>query len=164
MVKRTARGGVWSVRGYFCDISWDGATLRVHGRNRAAREFFNEADPQVDLQVTASDITKVDFQPASFTRNGVLTILTTDGITHSVYALRQHNSNFFRLADVLRLASPIALTSVAVPASAPPDEVAAAGTPADPIELLERLAKLREAGVLTGAEFETKKAELLRRI
>ncbi len=35
---------------------------------------------------------------------------------------------------------------------------------ADPIEQLERLGKLRDAGVVTGEEFEAKKAEILSRI
>ncbi len=159
---------MWSLHGYFCDISWDGTTLRVHGRNKAAREFFNEADPSSDLVVSAAEINEVDFEPASFTSNGVLTIVTQGGGKHSIYALRQHNSNFFRLAEGLRSAAPAPATVPAPPesasAGAESEHVAAAGEPADPIELLERLAKLRDAGVLTAAEFETKKAELLRRI
>ena len=61
MARTSRRGGVWSLHGYFCDISWDGTTLRVHGRNKAAREFFNEADPSSDLVVSAAEINEVDF-------------------------------------------------------------------------------------------------------
>lgn len=38
------------------------------------------------------------------------------------------------------------------------------GTSADPIEQLERLGKLRDAGVVTDEEFQAKKAEILSRI
>jgi len=33
-----------------------------------------------------------------------------------------------------------------------------------PIEQLERLAKLRDGGIVTAEEFETKKAEILKRL
>ena len=46
----------------------------------------------------------------------------------------------------------------------PPGPEAAAEEDADPIVLLERLAALRDRGVIEPAEFEAKKAELLRRI
>lgn len=170
MVKRSERGGAWSLHGYFCDITWDGTTLRVHGRNKAAREFFNEADPQADLLVAAADIRAVDFRPASFTRNGVLTVLTQAGHRHLIYALRQHNSNFSRLADELRAAIPAdasaaaSASGAAVAGPSTHSEAGQTGTSGDPIELLARLAKLRDSGVLTTAEFEAKKAELLRRI
>lgn len=170
MVGRSARGGEWSLRGYFCDISWDGASLRVHGRNRAARAIFNETDPSSDLVVAVADIQEVAFQPASFTSNGVLTIQTRGGGRHSIYALRQHNANFSRLAELLRSAAPVAPVAPAGPGSAEHStgvgshDAARPADSVDPIELLERLAKLRDAGVLTAAEFETKKAQLLRRI
>ena len=41
---------------------------------------------------------------------------------------------------------------------------AAAGTPLDPIDALERLAKLHRSGILTDEEFNAKKTELLRRL
>jgi hypothetical protein len=49
----------------------------------------------------------------------------------------------------------------------PPPGGPAGPTPAselDPISVLEKLGELRDAGVLTAAEFEAKKAEILRRI
>ena len=46
----------------------------------------------------------------------------------------------------------------------PSSEAAAAEEEVDPIVLLERLAALRDKGVIEPAEFEAKKAELLRRI
>lgn len=45
----------------------------------------------------------------------------------------------------------------------PPQQKQAAADPA-PMEQLERLAKLRDAGAVTAAEFEAKKAELLKRL
>lgn len=42
--------------------------------------------------------------------------------------------------------------------------VASAPTATDPMERLRKLAELRDAGVVTPAEFEAKKAELLAQI
>ena len=52
-------------------------------------------------------------------------------------------------------------------AAAEPGDAAAepdAATPPDTLDLLRKLGDLRDGGVLTDAEFEAKKAELLRRI
>jgi Short C-terminal domain/Protein of unknown function (DUF3592) len=51
-------------------------------------------------------------------------------------------------------------TVAAAQASAPAPAAAAAAGP-DPIEQIKKLAELRDAGVLSDAEFEAKKAELL---
>lgn len=51
------------------------------------------------------------------------------------------------------------------PAAAPAPEPVAAPAPAqDPIALLKQLGELKAAGVLTDAEFDAKKAELLKQI
>lgn len=52
----------------------------------------------------------------------------------------------------------------APPAGAPAPAAAPAAPAGDPIEQLERLGKLRDAGVVSPEEFETKKAELLSRL
>ncbi|KAF0183331.1 MAG: hypothetical protein FD124_248 [Alphaproteobacteria bacterium] len=49
------------------------------------------------------------------------------------------------------------------PGWTPPPQGGASADPA-PMEQLERLAKLRDAGVVTAAEFEAKKAEILKRL
>lgn len=142
--------------------------LRVHGRNQAARQFFNPTDPAADLVIAVAGITEVSFEPASFTRNGVLTIRTGDGQIHRVYALRQHNVNFRRVTRLLAAACPqtpvtgsSGSTTAAVTAATTAATVAAER---DPIELLAQLARLRDKGVITSAEFEAKKSQLLRRI
>ncbi|HEU0221667.1 MAG TPA: SHOCT domain-containing protein [Paracoccaceae bacterium] len=62
-----------------------------------------------------------------------------------------------------RAPEPAATAPGAEPAPAPPSDSGAA--PADDIFLkIERLAELRQKGILTEQEFETKKAELLRRL
>jgi hypothetical protein len=55
------------------------------------------------------------------------------------------------------------ITGVGNPAAAPPSAAAPAPA-ADPLERLNKLGELRAAGVLTDAEFEAKKAELLAQI
>ncbi|TDE35515.1 hypothetical protein E1289_07690 [Actinomadura sp. 6K520] len=66
-----------------------------------------------------------------------------------------------RLAD--RDAGQAASASAPTPTAEPgPRAVAPAGQ--SPIELLERLGQLREAGVVTDEEFEAKKAEILARL
>ena len=52
--------------------------------------------------------------------------------------------------------------SSAVPSPGVSDAEALAG--ADPLEQIRKLAELRDAGLLTEAEFEAKKTELLRRV
>jgi hypothetical protein len=62
-----------------------------------------------------------------------------------------------------RLAAALELVRAAHPAGPPPAPVPEpAGD--DPLELLRRLGELRDAGVIERAEFEAKKADLLRRI
>ena len=58
------------------------------------------------------------------------------------------------IAELVRAAGPQAASAAAAPAPAADD----------PVELLRRLGRLRDAGVVSAAEFEAKKAELLRRI
>jgi hypothetical protein len=58
------------------------------------------------------------------------------------------------IAELVRAAGPRAASAAAAPAPAADD----------PVELLRRLGQLRDAGVVSAAEFEAKKAELLRRI
>jgi len=53
------------------------------------------------------------------------------------------------------------------PQPAPPGPAAPAGPPAaetDPMEQIRKLAELRDAGILSNEEFESKKAEILGRI
>ncbi|HET9344131.1 MAG TPA: PH domain-containing protein [Candidatus Limnocylindrales bacterium] len=67
-------------------------------------------------------------------------------------------------AGAARPASPAATAAPAAP-SPEPAQVATASAPApDPMATIIELAKLRDAGAITPAEFEAKKAELLARI
>ena len=69
----------------------------------------------------------------------------------------------FRLDEVVRVVGRIAVPPPLRPA--PADSRPAAATPdPDVLEQLRKLGELRNAGVLTDAEFEAKKAELLGRI
>lgn len=78
----------------------------------------------------------------------------------------------YRLSEVAHAVGevplPPALTAPAAAGStADAQAVGAAGAPAaaaDPLEQIRALAELRDAGVLTEAEFEAKKAQLLRRV
>ena len=64
-----------------------------------------------------------------------------------------------------RLAETIDLVRAARPDSMPgPAPASAAAAADDPVELLRRLGELRDRGVVSAAEFDAKKAELLRRI
>jgi len=56
------------------------------------------------------------------------------------------------------------ITGVGNPAAAAAPAPAAAAPAADPVERLNKLAELRAAGVLTDAEYEAKKAEILAQI
>jgi hypothetical protein len=56
------------------------------------------------------------------------------------------------------------ITGVGNPAAAAAAAAPAATAPADPVERLGKLNELRAAGVLTDAEFEAKKAEILAQI
>lgn len=65
-------------------------------------------------------------------------------------------------ADALVARARELIFGTVVPASAPAAPAPAAAS--DPLEQLTQLGKLRDAGVVTEAEFAAKKAELLRRI
>jgi hypothetical protein len=62
-----------------------------------------------------------------------------------------------------RLAAALELVRAARPAGPPPAPPVEPPSD-DPLELLRRLGELRDRGVIDRAEFEAKKAELLRRI
>jgi Short C-terminal domain len=81
----------------------------------------------------------------------------------------------FRLDEVVRAVSPISVPpmqqTAAVTATSPGESVGPApggaqlgATSPDALEQLRKLADLHQTGVLTDAEFEAKKGELLRRI
>jgi hypothetical protein len=91
------------------------------------------------------------------------TAITTSGRIVFVANGRGGAVDEFRLDEVVHLVGPIA---VPPPLKAGQTTSEARGRPADPdvLEQLRRLGDLRKTGVLTDAEFEAKKAELLGRI
>ena len=71
----------------------------------------------------------------------------------------------FRLDEVVRVVGQIAVPAPLQPAQSQPRSGPAALAPSpDVLEQLRKLGELRKAGVLTDAELEAKKAELLDRI
>ena len=74
------------------------------------------------------------------------------------------------IADIIRNRltlhppAPAAQPPAAPPVPAPVQTLAPASGEGDVFEALEKLGKLRDAGIVTAAEFEAKKAELLARI
>ncbi|ROR29807.1 SHOCT domain-containing protein [Inmirania thermothiophila] len=68
-------------------------------------------------------------------------------------------------ARLAALAAPVAATAARPRAEEPPAAVPAAPAAAsDPVELLRRLKRLRDEGVITDEEFRRKKAEILERL
>lgn len=87
--------------GYGIDVTWDGNTLRVHGRNKFSRIALAGQDHEHDVVLTRNQIATANFRAANPAINGALTLTTTDGRQHILHFRRKHRRDFEALAGDL---------------------------------------------------------------
>lgn len=90
------------IQGYGIDVDYDGQTLRVHGRNKAARIALAGIDhDEGDVVVPLEQVAAVDFKDASMLVNGNLKVTTTAGATYQLHFRRKQADEFRELAGRL---------------------------------------------------------------
>lgn len=83
------------------DVQWDGATLRVHGKNKAARIALAGEDHDQDVEVARDEIASVGFRNASMLVNGRVDVRTLDGKRYQLHFRRKNRDAFAQLAQDL---------------------------------------------------------------
>jgi hypothetical protein len=90
-----------NVTGYMIDVQWDGETLRVHGKNKAARVALAGEDHATDVVVPREEIVEVKFRDASALVNGQLTVSAADGRKYRLHFRRKQRNGFRELGRAL---------------------------------------------------------------
>lgn len=91
-----------TIDGYMITADFDGETLRVHGKNKAARIALAGEDHGSDVIVRKEQIASVDLKDASMMTNGNLRVRTADGRKFQLHFRRKQAEDFRALADQLR--------------------------------------------------------------
>lgn len=123
----------------------------VDMRQSISQKARNVGNVLVHVQ-RANGIELVVLEDVPDPRAGVTVINTT---AHAARLVDQQRQNTHHYANVAPMVPPAALVSPGAPAPA---------ATADPIDQLRRLGELRDAGIVTEAEFAAKKAEILARL
>lgn len=84
--------------GYMTDVQWDGATLRVHGKNKAARVALAGEDHGSDVVVTRDQIADVGYRKAGAMVNGRVDVRTVDGKRYQLHFRKKQAAGFEQLA------------------------------------------------------------------
>ena len=88
--------------GYMIDVQCDEQTLRVHGKNRAARvALAGEGHGDGDVVIPRSSIASVKFKGASMLVNGNLIVTTSDGRRFQLHFRKKQGADFEALARTL---------------------------------------------------------------
>lgn len=90
------------VEGYMIEASWDGETLRVVGRNKAARMALSGENHGEDVVVTRGHIASVAFKPASALVNGKITVTTIGGQSYQLHFRKKQQAGMDELAVALQ--------------------------------------------------------------
>lgn len=154
-----------TAKGHTGTIEFDGAFVTI-SRHGLARLTVGKGDKRIPVH----SITAVQVKPAGAMVNGYISFTlagavearsrfgkaTTDAAAdeNSVVFTRKQGQDFAAIRDVIEQA----ITAAHAPATAPRSEGL------DMVEQLQRLAELRDSGVLTEDEFASKKTELLDRM
>jgi|LULE01.1.fsa_nt_gb hypothetical protein len=99
----TAGGGPGLVLdGYLVLVAWDGETLTVTARNKAAQIALRGPDHREGpLVLRADEIASTELKPATALVNGRITVRTTAGRTYPLHFRRRSNAEFARLYKAL---------------------------------------------------------------
>lgn len=87
--------------GYMTEVNFDGATLTVRGKTKAARVALNGIDHEQDVRVATSEITKLKWRDANRLINGQLDVTTTEGKRYQLHFRRKQRDDFRALAQQL---------------------------------------------------------------
>ena len=88
--------------GYMIDVQCDADTLRVHGKNKAARiALAGAAHGDGDVVIARSSIADVMFKGASVMTNGNLIVTTIDGHKYQMHFRKKQMAGFQTLAKDL---------------------------------------------------------------
>ena len=88
--------------GYMIEAEYDGATLRVRGKNKPARIALAGQDHEGDVVIPADQIAEVTLKDASVMVNGNLRVSTVAGKTYQLHFRKKQAKDFRALADQLR--------------------------------------------------------------
>ena len=148
------------VKGHTGTISFDGAFVTIERTGLLARASVGKGEKCIPV----GQITAVQFKPAGPLVNGFIQFSIGGGNerrsklgSQTTDASRDENSVIFTRRQQPEFEQ---LRTVVVAAMAAPGPAGAASQQ-DAIDQLRRLAELRDAGVVSGQEFDTAKARLL---
>jgi hypothetical protein len=161
----TAADGSLLVKGHTGQISFDGTWVTIHRKGGLARMSVGKGEKRLPV----SSITAVQWKPAGAMVNGFIQFTVPGGNesrsrmgSQTTDAARDENSVVFtkkQMPDFEVLRASIE-TAIATPATA----LSAAAAAPDALEQLRKLAELRDAGIVSAAEFDAKKTEILSRM
>lgn len=150
--------------GHNGQVSFDGSTVTISRKGGLARMTVGKGSKAIAVQ----HITAVQVKPATAMMNGFIQFTMSGGNerrskfgSQTKDAVHDENSVMFRKSqanDFERIRSAIQQRIATGPAPAP---APAAATPSSMADELRKLAELRDAGVLSDAEFDAQKAKLL---
>jgi hypothetical protein len=83
------------------EVQYDGETLRVHGKNKAARVALAGEDHATDVIVPRVAIAQVKFKDANPLVNGNLIVTTNEGRRYQLHFRRKQRDDFRELAKAL---------------------------------------------------------------
>lgn len=89
-----------AIDGYMIEVDFDGETLRVRGKNKAARVALAGQDHGQDIVLRRDEIERVEFKGASVLTNGNLRV-TGRGKTYQLHFRKKQGAAFEQLAAVL---------------------------------------------------------------
>jgi hypothetical protein len=89
------------VDGYMIDVQWDGQTLRVKGKNKAARIALAGENHEQDIVVSRDEIASVKFRDANTLANGNLDVRTEAGQRYQLHFRKKQRDDFRALAQEL---------------------------------------------------------------
>lgn len=160
-------GGPLEVKGHNGTVVWDGDFVTIKRTGFLARASVGKGEKRIPL----GSITAVQWKPAGGVMNGFIQFTLGGGNesrsrfgAQTTDAAKDENSVIFVKKqmpgfEALRTTIETAIADRGRPAAPTAPAVAA---PPDHLAQLKQLAEIRDAGVVSDAEFEAKKAEILR--
>lgn len=151
------------VKGHTGTVRFDGETVTILRKGFMARASVGKGEKRIPL----AHVTSVQFKPAGPVMNGFIQFSVPGGNERRSQFGRQtkdasqdENSVVFHYRQRKDFEALRDAINAALDRRAAPGRAALASVP----EQIRQLAELRDQGVLTGAEFDAKKAELLKRM
>jgi hypothetical protein len=89
------------VKGYGCEVEWDGQTLTARGTNKMSHFAIAGKGHQGDVIIPAEKVGAVSLKRASALANGNVTVTTTEGEKYVLHFQKKHSADFAALAEQL---------------------------------------------------------------